>query len=527
MEYSRWKLADFMIVTKPRQMSTQKVDARSVAAPIGGWNARDALGHMGRLDAVTLTNFWPGTNSVLLRKGYTQHVTGITGQVETLMTYSSGTVNTMFGAAVTSVYNVTAAGAVGAASLTGLTNARLQHVNFTTSAASYLIFVNNADKQRIWDGSAWHADGDGAPYDVTGVNTQNCTNIAVFKNRIWLIEKQSLKAWYLPINAIGGAAAALNMSSLCQKGGYLVAAMTWTLDAGYGVDDYLAFITSNGEVLVWRLTDPTTPTGIALIGVYSIGAPVGQRCWVKYGGDLLIITQDGVTPLASALQSSRLDPRVSITDKIQFAMSAAITAYGSNYGWQLLNFPKASQLYLNVPVEEGSSQQQYVQNNITKAWCNFTGWEANCWELLNDEPYFGGNGFVGHAWNGLDDNDADISAMCIQSFQSYGGASQKQVKMVRFHLLSDGAPSVYGNVNVDYDLADNTAQLSASPVSAGLWDVAEWDEANWGSGLVPSADWQGATGIGFTFAPFLKTATQGLELQWVATDMVFEKGGIL
>jgi hypothetical protein len=38
---------------------------------------------------------------------------------------------------------------------------------------------------------------------------------------------------------------------------------------------------------------------------------------------------------------------------------------------------------------------------------------------------------------------------------------------------------------------------------------------------------KGATNIGYTFAPLLKTATQGIQLQWVATDLVFEAGGVL
>ena len=264
-----------------------------------------------------------------------------------------------------------------------------------------------------------------------------------------------------------------------------------------------------------------------MIGLWSIGAPIGRRCWLKYGGDLLIITQDGVVPMSGALQSSRLDPRVSITDKIQFAMSAAITNYGTNFGWQLLQYPKGNQIYLNVPVREGSVQQQYVQNNITKAWCNFTGWAANCWELLNDEPYFGGNGFVGRAWYGTDDNGNDIAAGALQAFHVYAGATQKQCKMVRFHLSSDGSPSIYGNVNTDYDTQDRSAQLLAINPQYGTWDAGLWDISIWGSGLVPSAEWQGATGIGYSFAPFLKTSTNGIQLQWTATDMVFEAGGTL
>jgi hypothetical protein len=507
----------------PRQQSAQTV---TVAAPIGGWNARDALGAMNPLDAVTLTNFWPGTNSVILRNGYTKHATGLPAEVQTLMAYSSGTSNKLFAVSDGKIYDATSSGAVGAAAVSSLTNSKFQYTNITTPAASYLMAVNGADKLRTFDGTNWHKDGDGAPYDITNIDTSTVANITLFKNRIWLTTNDTLKAWYLPVNSIGGAAVALDMTSIFQLGGYIMAGMTWTLDAGYGVDDYLVFITSNGEALVWRLTDPTTPTGILQIGLYKVGAPIGRRCYTKFGGDLLIITQDGVVPMSGALQSSRLDPRVSITNKIQYAMSAAISTYGANFGWSLLYYPKENQLILNVPISEGS-QQQYVMNNITKSWCNFTGWYANCWELHLDDPYFGGDGFVGLAWNGNTDDTSNIEGFGLQSFQSYGTALQKQCKMIRYHLQSNGTPAVFGNVNVDYNLADESAQLNFSTSAYGLWDTGLWDSAIWGAGLVPTADWQGATNIGYTFAPLIKTATQGIQLQWVATDLVFEGGGVL
>lgn len=497
----------------------------SVAAPIGGWNARDALGSMNKLDAVQLTNMWPGTSDVIIRMGYSQYATGISGQVESLLAYTSGTSSKLFAAAGTVIYDVTNGGAA-SSSLTSLTNARWQYVNITTSGGSYIMCVNGADKLRTYDGSAWHTDGDGAPYDITNVDTRTCININLFKNRIWLIQTGTLKAWYLPINSIGGAATALDMSSLFMLGGYLMAAATWTLDAGYGMDDYLAFVTSKGEVAVWRLTDPTSPTGISLIGIYQLGSPIGRRCFLKYGGDMLLITQDGVVPMAGALQSSRLDPRVSLTDKIQFAVSQAISAYGSSFGWQLMYFAKENQLYLNVPVSVGQ-QQQYVMNTITKSWCNFTGWEANCWEIFNENPYFGGNGYVGLAWNTYADNNTNIETFGLQAFQYFGRNTQKQCTMMRLHILTNGAPSIYANVNADFDLSDTTAALSFSSTSYALWDSGLWDVAVWGDNVVPLADWQGATGIGYCFAPVFKTASQGITVQWVATDLVLEAGGVL
>ena len=206
----------------------------------------------------------------------------MTGQVESVMTYASGSSDKLFAAVGEYIYNVTTGGAVSSPDLSSLTNAKWQSVNFTNTGGSYLMMVNGADKLRSYDGSAWHKDGDGAGYDITGVNTALCSNINLFKNRIWLIQDQTLKAWYLPINAIAGAAVALDMSSLVQMGGYLVAGMTWTLDAGYGVDDNLAFITNKGELVLWRLTDPTTPTGISMVGLWKLGAPIGRRCYTKF-----------------------------------------------------------------------------------------------------------------------------------------------------------------------------------------------------------------------------------------------------
>lgn len=502
--------------------------AASLPAPLGGWNARDALGKMDAEDAVILQNFWPATSMVELRNGYTRHSTGISGQVQTLMAYDSATSNKMFSIAGGTIYESTSVGAAVASTVTGLTNSRWQYANLTTAAGSYLFGVNGADKQRIYDGTAWHADGDGAPYDITGVNSNTLIQPNVFKSRLWYVQKDTLKAWYLPINSIGGAATALDLSSVFQFGGYLMEMGTWTIDAGYGVDDYAVWVTNKGEIAVYRLTDPTTPTGIAIVGIWRLGAPIGRRCMMKYGGDLLIVTQDGVLPLASSLQSSRLDPRVSLTNKIQFAISAAVTSYGNNFGWELVYFAKENQLYVNVPVQEGASQQQYVMNTITGSWCNFTGWAANTWCIFNDNIYFGANGFVAHAWNGFSDNVAAINGIGLQAFNYFKAPGQeKQFTMMRPTLYVSGTPEIYGNINTDFDATDPTAPLSASPSAYGVWDVGLWDTAIWGTDLVLDKEWQGASGLGYCGAPILKVAANGIAVQWVATDVLWTPGGVL
>jgi len=239
---------------------------------------------------------------------------------------------------------------VGAPAVSGLANSRWEYTNVTTSGGNYLYAANGADKPLLYNGSTWTPiDGASSPA-ITGVTTTTLKQPTLFKTRMWFIEKNTLKAWYLPTASVGGAANVLDLSAIARLGGTLVSMASWTIDAGYGVDDNLVFVTDKGEVIVYRGTDPSNASTWALIGVWIIGSPISERCLLKYGGDLLVLTLDGLMPMASALQSSRLDPNIALSDKIQGAFAAAAAAYQSNFGWCMLYNPKNNALIVNVPV---------------------------------------------------------------------------------------------------------------------------------------------------------------------------------
>lgn len=510
------------MIGKPRQ-APQRARARekTISAPIGGWNALNSLESMPENDAPILTNWFPTPTTCINRYGYTQFATGLGAQVETVATFAGLTSSKMIAAAGTNIYDVTNGGAVGAAVQSGLTNARWQYVNYSNTSGSYLYLVNGADAPRYWDGTNWTNAA------ITGVTPANLIHINLHKNRVWFVEKNSLNAWYLATSAIAGAATKFDLTGVVQQGGYLVAMATWSIDAGYGLDDYAVFLTSKGEVLVYKGADPADATTWGLIGDFQIGAPIGRRCFVKFSGDLLVICQDGLYPMSGALQSSRTNPKIALSYKIQYAMSVAISSYGSNFGWQAIQFPKENMIWVNVPISEGSSQQQYVMNTITKAWCNFTGWGANCWEIFNDNPYFGGNGYVGKAWDSLADNGTNIVTDGLQAFNYFGTEALKRFTMIRPFLQTNGSPAVQGSLNIDFSLADPTSMLSFSPTSYATWDSGTWDLSVWGGELSLSSQWQGANGIGNTAGVRLKSATQGIQVQWAATTVVWESGGIL
>lgn len=365
---------------------------------------------------------------------------------------------------------------------------------------------------------------------ITGVDSSKFINVNLFKNRLYFTEKDSMTCWYLDVDAIGGPASPLYFGGIARNAGYLQAMGTWTLDAGQGADDYAVFVTSMGEAIVYNGTDPDTAATWVLKGVWQLGQTFSRRCFFKWAGDLLLLTQDGLVPLASALQSSRLDPRINITDKIYYAVSQAATNYYNNFGWQINYFASENMLILSIPTNAG--MEQFVMHTITKSWARFTNIEAYCWEVSGDaDIHFGGDGYVGDFYQSTSDNGNNIVATAQQAYSYFEApGTLKRFTLVRPILQTDnGIPTVLCGISVDFDTIPLVNQISFNPNASkvGKWDVATWDNANWGGELVTTKVWQGVTGLGFAGSININVASAGIELHWASTDYVMERGGVL
>ena len=588
-----------MLLQSPKQNTAKTA---SIPAPLGGWNARDSIAEMQPMDAVQMINFFPTPTDIQLRKGWTKKSTGITGQVDTVITYPTSSGYKLFAFAGTKIWDASTSTA--SAVFDGLSSAKMQFVNFSNTAGNWIVACNGQDPVVVYDGTKWFflattstaaaissithtgttanvttATAHGlvtgneitvsgaAPTDyngtyvitktgantftyvmattpatnaitvgsytvlgVTGADSSTFINVNLFKNRLYFTQKNTLACWYLDVDSIAGVASPLYFGGIARSGGYLQAMGTWTLDAGQGADDYAVFVTSMGEVIVYNGTDPTTAATWELKGVWQLGQTFSRRCFTKWAGDLLLLTQDGLVPLASALQSSRLDPRINITDKIYYPVSLAATNYYANFGWQVIYFASENMLILNIPVSDGI--EQYVMHTITKAWARFTGIQAYCFVNSGDNDlHFGGDGYVGTFYSGFSDNGNNITGAVQQAYSYFDTPGQlKRFTLVRPILQTDnGLPTVLCNISTDFQPVDNLGQVSFNPsiLNTGKWDSATWDNKNWGGGLVTTKIWQGVTGLGFTGSINMTVASQGIEFHWASTDYVMEAGGVV
>ena len=512
-------------------------ESTSQSAPIGGLNTRDAVDLMPQTDAIRLDNFFPGSTDVSLRKGYTNHVTGLPSTVQSLLTYQSPSANKLFAASSGEIYDVTSAGAIGASwdtaswdtsswasvsnspVLTGLSNAKWESVNFTTSGGSFLFIVNGADAPRHYNGSAW------ATPTLSGVTGSTINNVTVFKERLFFIINDSLSFGYLPINAVAGTVSTFPLGSVFNFGGKLVAAGSLTRDGGSGSDDYIAFITSEGEVAVYQGTDPSDANKWALVGVFKIARPIGKRCVVNVGPELIVITESGFVPLTQMYAENEANYSKAISDKISGSIITAVTNFKSTFGWEALIYPKGQFGLFNIPNGVSGEFVQFVVNLSTGAWGRFTGQNAYCWGLLNGDLYFGGNTKVYKADSGFSDAGVQIQGSAKTAFVYYGGrGTSKRFTAIRPIVSSDAQLPVSIGFDVDFNDGTSTYTPSSATTTGSEWDNTEWDVGLWAGTISSQLVWRSVADIGWNAAIRIKTSTQAQSIKWHSVDIYYEKG---
>lgn len=501
---------------------------QSYPAPVGGWNARDALASMQPTDAVELQNWFPRPSYVEFRGGHTAHATSMTGTGKTLMPYNalSGT-NKLFCATASGIYNVTASGAVGASGL-ARTNGKHQHERFGDGTNNWLIACNGVDKPAYYDGTTWTAVTHLTTPALTGYPSnalEQFVTVTAFKGRLFFIPISSLSFWYLTAGAAGGALTEYDLSGEFPKGGYLMAMATWTRDAGSGPDDFAVFISSEGEVAVYQGNNPSSAVSWAKVGSYSIGRPLGRRCVIQYGGDCVVITENGTFPLSSLLQSGDERSKFALSYKIQDAFTEAARSYGSTFGWRAITFPKYDALLVNVPHAEDGTHQQYVMNMVTKAWCRFTGWDAEDFAVLNGDLYFCQGTSTYKAWTGTDDNGDTIAFYGKQAFQDFKDSRQKHVRLFMPLLVTSGSLAYDADIDVDFKDEPISATTTYTTTAGALWDTAVWDAASWTSSSEIVRQWSSPSEWqGRWISGKLKITSDSITVQWMGSSMLYEPG---
>src|SRR6185503_4569276 len=140
------------------QYNAYRAQVGTVPASTGGWDKISNITNMKADRAIVLDNFIPRPNYLEIRRGWQEYATGIgSGPVETILVYNGPTGIQQFATGDDgTLYETTGGGAGVATTIVGLSNQRLQGVNFTSVAGTHYLFAGNGvDPPIQYDGATW------------------------------------------------------------------------------------------------------------------------------------------------------------------------------------------------------------------------------------------------------------------------------------------------------------------------------------------------------------------------------------
>jgi hypothetical protein len=523
------------MIPTPKLNTSQRSSPQTVPPPIGGLNGRDPLAAMGKSDAYLLDNFLPGTSDLKSRKGHAKYsTTALTGPVQSLEVYSGGAADQMLAWAGGSLYNVSVAAP--ALLVSGLLSNTVVTTMFSNSAdnSQHLMITSGLDTPSRFDGTAI------TNLALTGmVGSSSTLNfVFAFKSRLYWGQKDKLGFYYLPVGALQGALSYFDLAQVSKLGGYLVAIASYSEDSGNGPNDYIVFITSKGECIVYAGFDPSNANNWTIVGRYYAAVPIGKKCVLNYGSELILLTLEGALPF-SQIRKAGDAKSAGVAGSSYSALTSKLGSFLSDYninaatpGWQGLQYSGAGGwLLLNVPATSlvSGKYYHYVMNTTTNAWSRITNWNGLCFTVFNKRLFFGRyDGYVMLGDEGRLDDGQSILCDAKQAYNYFEdgnglGFLQKHFQWASLLVGCDGKPPLSGKFNVDYVEESPTYLNEVAGVVGSPWDDTFWDVGSWGGDnqtqrFVVTLNKGGVAG-----SLWLRASLSSVSFSWYATQYIIEK----
>jgi len=486
--------------------------------------------------AAVLDNMFPTATGVRLLRGSELYATLGEGDKPTLslFAYINGTVEQMFGATEDAIYDITTIlipynyeiateddepletdtgdtfgedSTIGLEVLEATVGGDWIVVQFATAGGTFLRGVNGEDTPFVYDG---------VTFEETPALTFAAPDAALtpdilfyvwaYKQRLFFLQKNSLNAWYLPVDVIGGELKKLPLGGVFGLGGSILFGASWSTDAGEqgGLSEQCIFVTTEGEVAVFQGANPSSADDWNKVGVYRIGRPLGKQAWIRDGGDLIIATSIGYVRLSEAInrELAALGP-TAVSYPIEVAWNEAVDRRGSN--WHCEVWPSKQMAVIALPTAGEEPAAMFLANVRTGAWCRRLNWDGRCLLVFKERLFFGSeDGKVVEAnVSGLDQGEI-YTGVCVPLFDDLGSpASLKIAGLARVVGLAPVGVKTTVSMQVDY-FVSLPSPPNAAPIPVGSeWGNAIWGTSVWGAAreMKPRQEWVSVGGSGYAFSP--------------------------
>ena len=528
-----------------RRVPPATAQSIQVPAPVGGVNSVAAGLALPPGDCTSAFNLVAAENGLRTRLGWREWCTGLSGDSDTivrsLISFTGASSSRLWACTSSTIFDATEQTDT-AASIVTFPSAVADagygvSTTVVTAGAHYVLYADeeNGLYRYAEVGDSWTkvAMGTGAG-EISGVDPARVCFVTVFAGRVWLVEKDTASAWYLPVGQIAGVATEFPMGLRFRNGGTLLGLYDWSYDGGSGMAAALVALTTGGDVLIYQGSDPSSADTWALKGVWYMGPPPGGRLIASsLGGDLLLITRQGVLPLSKLVVGIPDARAEALTYKVSPLLNALMGERGSFRGWSILQHPEDNTLIVLVPQGSAAEELQLVQSSGSKGWFLHRGLRMACAVVWERQLFYGtqdgrvcvNTGYVDNVPLAGDSFSA-VDWGVLTAFSDLGTPFQKQVVLIRPLVRADGGEASYSvEARYRYDTSE-VGPVTLEAGGSGTWDSAVWDSSVWGGEYAPIQRVAGATGLGTAVAIAMRGSAISRTVV-VAWDVVYRQGGFL
>jgi len=527
----------------------------SLPAPIKGIDTRQVLGLMDPETCLFTYNLMPTDQGCEVRQGYAEYGNGSTGaDPYTLIPFNGlsedGTDDKLFLCDRAGIWDATdkddtsptkvhtwASTAAGA----GICS-YIQHVD--TNGAMFLLVCDKVNGYHTYTQSsgAWAkiAQGSGGTQIASPANPANFAYVMKWKENVWFIEKDSQTAWYLDVLLIYGTPTKFEFGNKHPNGGFLASLHSFTHDSGHGEDDFLVALSSSGDVSMWWATDLSTNMGMR--GLWFVGEvpTVGRRCGLEYGGDVYILSINGVVSMSSLIKGQTVDnQRNLLTDKIAPQVRAVMAQGRATFGWGLVVNAADRTLIITTPAVSSYDRIQFVLNLTTQAWgiwrdvpiehgCMFRNTFYFCKTVDSENRLYYLTGYVDDVRiSSSDPGSLAINWSVLGAFSNFGAPSiQKKAEFLRPVFTSGSYPNVAISPKYDFDVQELTTVPAVTDSTASLWGAGKWNQSIWSGTTTSAVTPTGGAGMG-RYVGYAMRGSSASPVKFIAVDMMIQGGGLM
>ena len=488
-----------------------------LASPLHGLDTISSLSEMQEGFAITIDNYFCDNTCLSLRKGYRQFLKFNTSSpLKTLIPFVEK--GQILATAGNQIFVSTKEEAI--------EDNIISDIMYWCYYNHRIFMCNGADNAKVWDGE----NLTDVNFTINGQEEADLkfASCGVANNQLLFWHDDNLGFYYAPNGNIAGELNFFDLSQIAKKGGYLQTVATWGKDSSQGYNKYIAFITSEGEIIVYQGNNFGDANNIYLVGLFFTGRPIGRNCVMNWGADLIIITDRGYLAMSDITKNGEIAKASNLfSDKISGYVIDKATLYSSQYGWKGVIVSSENFALFNVPLE--NSFEQHIMNLNTGAWCRFKDILAYDWLEWDNKLLFAGDLGTVYVYTGSSDNGEAIKGEIRNIYSKLGTDNQKLILLYGPRIETNSNLQVSYSLGIDYKAPD----FEYAPISEdeGFYWASEdtapeigefWNEGYWGGGLQNRNQWMSISGYCNTASLGIKTQTNNVNINIYETLFRYE-----